>query len=152
MGNIIVFDASASSCRDFIPVRVPVLSLIGASTSMPIDYFPIMKWREIRPIAGAGPNDRFCAAHINGNSLQDEAILDGDYAIFRVTFDEREITPGKLVAVMTPCGLLVKHIYPLQGGRVRLASANDEYEDLYFDAKDVRVQGIVVRVERDYLL
>lgn len=149
MGSFIKHGASGASPEDSL-LFVPVLSLVGASRSMPIEFLPIVKWREIRPIPGARPNDRFCAAHVNGDSLKDEAIQDGDYAIIRLTFDRHEVTPGKLVAVLAPVGLLVKRIYPMPGGRVRLASSNGDYEDLHFDACEVTVQGIVVRVERDY--
>jgi SOS-response transcriptional repressor LexA len=132
----------------FAPVRIPVICTIGASRS--IEHLPIREWRDIRPIKNARPFDRFCAARVSGNSLFDDGIFDADYIIARLTFELDEITPGKLVVVMTPFGLLVKHIYLTLSNQVRLASANPAYEDLVFEIDDVEIQGVVVRVERDF--
>ena len=132
----------------FVPVRIPVICLIGASRS--IEHLPIREWRDIRPIKNARPFDRFCAARVSGNSLLDDGIHDNDYIIARLTFELSEITPGKLVAVLTPYGLLIKHIYLQLDGRVRLVSANPVYEDIVLDTTDAEIQGIVVRVERDF--
>ncbi len=133
--------------ESFQPVRIPVVCAIGASQS--IEHLPIAEWREIRPIANARSFDRFCAARVVGASLTGDGIFDGDYLIVRLTFEQYDITPGKLAAVLTPGGLLVKHIYPTLDGRVRLVSSNPDYEDFLLDAEDVTVQGVVVRVERD---
>lgn len=128
-------------------VSIPIICFIGASSTL--DHLPIKEWREIRPIARARPFDRFCGARINGDSLAGDRICDGDYVIVRITFDDFEITPGRLCAVLTPFGLLVKHVYPTLDGRVRLVSSNVNYSDLIFDGHEVTIQGIVVRVEWD---
>jgi repressor LexA len=133
--------------QPFKPVRIPTICLVGASRSL--EHLPIQEWREIRPIKNARPFDRYCAARVSGNSLYDDGIYDGDYIIARLNFELAEVTPGKIVVVLTPYGLLVKHIYLMLDSRVRLVSANPVYEDLVLDAADVEIQGIVVRVERD---
>lgn len=129
-------------------MRVPVVCMIGASKSL-VDL-PIEEWREIRPIENARPFDRFCGAKVSGDSLIDDHIVDGDYAIVRITYDSHEITPGRLVAALTPLGLLVKHVYPTLKGQVRLVSANPHYPDLLFDTEDVVIQGVLVRHEHDW--
>jgi SOS-response transcriptional repressor LexA len=136
------------SVEPFAPVRIPLVCLVGASRSL--EHLPIQEWRDIRPIKNARPFDRFCAARVSGNSLYDDGIFDGDYIISRLNFELAEITPGKLVVALTPYGLLVKHIYQMLDGRIRLVSANPVYTDLVIDAADVEIQGIVVRVERDF--
>lgn len=128
-------------------VRVPVVCIIGASRSM--ENLPIEKWRKIRPITGARPHDRFCASQVSGDSFKDEGIFDGDYVIVRLNFESYEITPGRLVAALTPYGLLIKRVYLTLDDQVRLVSANAEYPDLLMDADQVEIQGIIVRVERD---
>lgn len=115
-----------------------------------LEQLPIQEWRDITPLKNSRPFDRYCSARVSGNSLYDDGIYDGDYIIARLNFELSEITPGKLVVVLTPYGLLVKHVYFTLDGRVRLVSANPVYDDLLFDAVDVEVQGIVVRVERDF--
>jgi SOS-response transcriptional repressor LexA len=113
----------------------------------PLEFLSTVEWREIRPVDGARQYDRFCALQVNDDSLIDDQILDGYYAIVRLTFDDSEITPGRLVAVLAPGGLFIKHIYLEANNRIRLVSANDEYEDLIFDAGNVRIQGVVVRAD-----
>jgi SOS-response transcriptional repressor LexA len=132
----------------FASIRIPAICLVGASRS--IEHLPIREWRDIRPIKNARPFDRFCAARVSGNSLYDDGIFDGDYIIAKLTFELSEITPGHLVVILTPCGLLLKHIYQMLDGRIRLVSANPVYADIVFDAADVEIQGVVVRVERDF--
>jgi SOS-response transcriptional repressor LexA len=132
----------------FAPVIIPVVCLVGASRS--VEHLPILEWREIRPIKNARPFDRYCAARVSGNSLYDDGIYDGDIVIARLNFELTEIYPGKLAVVLTPLGLLVKHIYVSLDSKVRLVSANPVYEDIVLDCDDVEIQGVVVRVERDF--
>lgn len=141
-------EVGVSSLLQAHALRVPVICMIGASNSL-VDL-PIEEWREIRPIDNARPFDMFCGAKVCGDSLKEDHIVDGDYAIVRVTFERYEITPGRLVAALTPFGLLIKHVYPTLNGKVRLVSANRLYSDLLFDAEDVTIQGVVVRTERDW--
>lgn len=136
-----------SRFASFEAVRVPVICQVGAGRSA--EEFPIREWREIRPIRGARPFDRFCAARVSGQSLINDNILDGDYAIIRTNFELYELKPGRLVAALTPYGLLIKHIYVTLDDKVRLVSANSTYEDIVVDASEVEIQGLVVRVERD---
>jgi SOS-response transcriptional repressor LexA len=128
-------------------LHVPVLCTIGAAKSF---YdLPITGWIDIKPPKNARPSDRFCAAMVNGDSLEGEGIQDGDFVVIRTTFEAHEIRPGKLVAVFTSYGLLIKHIYVGLNDKVRLVSANKAYEDIVLDAEDVKIQGIVVQLVRN---
>ena len=127
-------------------MHIPVLSTIGAARSF---YdLPLRGWVDIQPPLGARPSDQFCAGIVNGESLYDDGIHDGYYVVFRLTFEREEIKPGALVAVFTPYGLLLKHIYYTLDKKVRLVSANPAYEDIVLDSEDVTVQGIAVQVVR----
>jgi SOS-response transcriptional repressor LexA len=128
-------------------LRVPLLSVVGASKNMA--DLPIQGWRWIRTSEKVREWDSHCAAIIQGESLAGDNITSGDIAIFRLNFEVSEITPGRLAAVWTPNGLLVKHVYVTLDERVRLVSTNPSYPDLIFDVADIDIQGIVVRVERD---
>lgn len=86
---------------------------------------------------------------MNGLSLVGDGIFDGDCAIVRLTFDQYEVTPGRLVAVLTPYGLLLKHIYLTLDDRVRLVSASPDFADILLDSTEITIQGVVVRIERD---
>jgi repressor LexA len=128
-------------------MRVPILAAVGAAKS--IDDIEIEGWRSIRKVKNARLHDSFCASPICGDSLEGDGVLDGDFAIIKLTFEPYEIMQGSLVAAYTPYGLLIKHIYYTLNGKVRLVSSNVRYEDILLDAGEVRVQGLVVRIERD---
>lgn len=125
-------------------LHVPVLSTIGAARSF--DDLPIHSWIDIQPPFGARPGDEYCGGGVSGESLAGDEIHDGDTIIFRLTFEREEIKPGSIVAVFTPYGFLLKHVYFTLDGRVRLMSANAAYEDLVLAAEDVTVQGIAEQV------
>lgn len=125
-----------------------VAAEVGAGAS--VEYLPFVRKRKIRAVEGARPFDKFISTRVAGDSLRDDGILDGDYAICRLTFKLSEVTNGRLVIVRTPCGLLVKHFYLTDDGFVRLVSANPKYPDLHFEINDVEVQALVVRTEREW--
>lgn len=111
---------------------------------------PVEGWREVRFFHAGKDRHHYYATTMVGDALIDEGILDGDYVLVCVDFEKSEIRPGKLVVVSTPYGMLVKHIYPTLTGKVRLVAANPDYEDLLLEAEDVQIQGLVVRIERDF--
>jgi SOS-response transcriptional repressor LexA len=127
-------------------MHIPVLSTIGAAKSF--DDLPIRGWIDVQPPIGARPSDQFCAGVVNGESLLDDGIQDGDFVIFKLTFNIEDLKPGQLVAAFTPFGLLLKHIYYTLDGKARLVSANPAYEDILLDTADVIVQGVAVQVVR----
>jgi SOS-response transcriptional repressor LexA len=60
-----------------------------------------------------------------------------------------ECSNGKLAAVLTPEGVTLKYFHCYQDGTVRLESDNPNYPDQYYEAGEVRIQGIALRIERD---
>jgi SOS-response transcriptional repressor LexA len=128
-------------------LRVPMLAVVGAGKNMA--DLPINGWRLIHESSKVNQSDTHCGALIQGDSLAGDGIHDGDIAIFKLNFEAYELTPGRIAAVLTPNGLLIKHVYLTLNEQVRLVSSNPHYSDLIFDVDDVDVQGIVVRIERD---
>lgn len=122
-------------------MRIPVVSTIGAARTF--DDLPIDEWVDVPAPKHARKTDRFCSAIVVGDSLTGCGIHDGDVAVVRLTFDAGEQRQGQLLAVWTPYGLLLKFAYWTLKGKVRLVSANPDYEDLLLDADDVKVQGVV---------
>lgn len=127
-------------------IRVPVLGEAFAGKPVPVEALPITNWREIRPIKGARLGDCFAAARVAGDSMVDDLISDGDYIIFRLT---QEARTGDLVVALTPDGLTLKYLYPQADGTVLLRGANPLYTDQVWSVKQVLIQGVVKRIERD---
>jgi repressor LexA len=127
-------------------VRVPVLGQVFAGKPVPLDLLDIESWREIRPLKNAGPFDVVAAATVCGDSLKDDAILNGDWLIFIMT---NRANTGELVIALTPDGRTVKYLWPQDDGTVLLKCANSEYEDQRWLYEDVHIQAVVKRIERD---
>jgi SOS-response transcriptional repressor LexA len=122
-------------------MHVAVLSNIGAARRF--DDIALDGFRDVPKPKAARKTDQYCISPVAGDSLRDAGIRDGDEAVIRTTFDAHELTPGQLLAVWTPYGLLMKFVYWTLKGQVRLVSANPDYEDILLDADLVTVQGVV---------
>jgi hypothetical protein len=85
---------------------------------------------------------------VEGNSMIEEQIRDGDYIVVQAQSSAED---GQMVvALVGGEAATVKKLYREPGGRVRLQPANPTMEPIFVDARDVRVQGIVVGVIRKY--
>jgi SOS-response transcriptional repressor LexA len=127
-------------------IRVPVLAQVCAGKPAPFDFDEIVAWREVRPLKDAGPYDTFAAVPVCGDSLKDKNIVDGDWLI--ILYTPRAVD-GELVVAITPWGRTVKYLCSLDDDCVLLKGANSDYEDQCWLKEEVRIQGVVKRVERD---
>jgi hypothetical protein len=64
--------------------------------------------------------------------------------VFRFT---HRAAAGDLVIAMTPAGRVVKFFCPQDNGYVQLCGANPPYKDRCWRRENVRIQGVIVRVE-----
>ena len=84
---------------------------------------------------------------VKGQSMQDEAILDGDYVLVEKSDAARD---GEIVvALVDGTEATLKRIY-LEGARVRLQPSNTAMQPIIVPADAVRVQGRVIGVLRKY--
>jgi repressor LexA len=85
---------------------------------------------------------------VEGNSMIDEQIRDGDYIVVNQQDTARD---GEMVvALVGGDSATVKKLYREPGGRIRLQPANAAMHPIIEDAHNVQVQGIVVGVIRKY--
>ena len=85
---------------------------------------------------------------VQGNSMIDEQIRDGDYIV--VSSQDTAHDGQMVVALVGGESATVKKLYRESGGRVRLQPANTTMQPLVENASNVKVQGIVVGVIRKY--
>jgi repressor LexA len=85
---------------------------------------------------------------VEGDSMIDEQIRDGDYIVVssQPSAEEGEM----VVALVEGDSATVKKLYREGPDRIRLQPANPEVEPIVADAKDVEIQGVVVGVIRKY--
>jgi repressor LexA len=86
------------------------------------------------------------ALQVDGWSMRDEGIFDGDYVIVERRDTARN---GERVVALLPDGeTTLKTYFKERDGRIRLQPANPEFEPIYVD--DCVIQGVVVGVMRRY--
>src|SRR5215472_1519327 len=104
--------------------------------------------RLMRPIAPPDPEEEFGYIAVRGEALSGDDIRAGDVLITRLHFEHEELTPGRLVVVASPLGLIAGHLFFGIEGRLRLASSDPRFEDDLFERGIARVIGVVVKLER----
>ena len=88
------------------------------------------------------------ALTVNGDSMVDAHIADGDVVLMEPVLDPSRLRQGTVVSALVPgSGTTLKHFHR-DGSVVRLEAANPAYEPLEIPADQVQVQGRLVAVWR----
>ena len=88
------------------------------------------------------------ALTVNGDSMIDSFIADGDMVLMEPVNDPFRLRNGTIVSAMVPgLGTTLKHFFR-DGSLVRLEAANTSYEPIEIDAEQVQVQGKLAAVWR----
>jgi len=127
-----------------IAAGIPVLGAVAAGglvetfddVSERLDLEPVLQTRGL------------FALTVNGDSMVDAHIADGDVVLMEPVNDPSRLRDGTIVSALVPgSGTTLKHLYR-QGGTVTLEAANPAYEPLVLPAEQVAVQGRLVAVWR----
>lgn len=132
---------------ELLPIRtaaatIPFLGVVAAGS--PIEAVEVPETVEI-PESFLGEGDNF-ALQVQGNSMIDEGIRDGDILI--VTRQPRAEN-GQTVVAMVQGEATVKKFFH-RGAVIELRPANSEMEPLRVPAADVEIVGAVVGLIRNY--
>ncbi len=88
------------------------------------------------------------ALTVNGDSMIDSFIADGDMVLMEPVNDPSCLRNGTVVSAMVPgLGTTLKHFFR-DGSLVRLEAANSAYEPIEIEAEQVHVQGKLAAVWR----
>jgi repressor LexA len=88
------------------------------------------------------------ALTVNGDSMVDAHIADGDVVLMEPVSDPARLRNGTIVSALVPgSGTTLKHFHR-QGATVTLEAANPAYEPIVVPAEQVSVQGKLVAVWR----
>jgi repressor LexA len=88
------------------------------------------------------------ALTVNGDSMVDAHIADGDVVLMEPVHDPARLRDGTIVSALVPgSGTTLKHFHR-QGRQVRLEAANPAYAPILLPADQVSVQGRLVAVWR----
>ena len=88
------------------------------------------------------------ALTVNGDSMVEAHIADGDVVLMEPVADPAHLRNGTIVSALVPgSGTTLKHFHR-SGGEVRLEAANPAYAPIVLPAQEVMVQGRLVAVWR----
>jgi len=88
------------------------------------------------------------ALRVQGDSMIEAGILDGDIAIIKQ--QHHAIEGDIVVALIDQDEATLKTYQPLPGGQVRLLPANHQLQPMVFAAERVQIQGVLVGSMRRY--
>ena len=124
------------------------LPLLGAvAAGLPIEAIPDSETIAVPPDMVRRQKDNY-VLRVEGNSMIEEQIRDGDYIVVQA---QQSAEDGEMVvALVGGDSATVKKLYREPGNRIRLQPANPTMSPILVDARDVRIQGVVVGVIRKY--
>tara|TARA_Y100000996_G_scaffold85943_1_gene59738 strand:+ start:270 stop:866 length:597 start_codon:yes stop_codon:yes gene_type:complete len=123
--------------------KLPLLGMVSAG--MPLEIFENDEYIEVPPNMQKKGN---YALRVNGDSMQDDGILDGDYVVIKKI---QVANPGDTVVAVVNGEATLKNYY-LGSNGVELHPRNDKYSIIYVNKEDdINIQGKVLGVFRNYI-
>ena len=110
------------------------IEVLEGQTSLPV------------PAALLGPGEHY-ALEVAGDSMVEEGILDGDYALIRKTDVARE---GEIVVALINEEEATLKTFRREGSMIRLDPANRHYDPQRYRPEQVRIQGRLAGLLRRY--
>ena len=124
-------------------IEIPLHGRIAAGT--PIEALQGTEGFAV-PAALLGPGEHY-ALEVSGDSMVEEGILDGDYALIRKVDSARD---GEIVVALIDNEEATLKTYRREGQMIRLDPANRAYEPQRYDESRVTIQGRLSGLIRRY--
>ena len=127
------------------PLRFPLVGKIAAG--YPIEKFSQTDQMNLEDLFGPriGQKAGSFALQVDGDSMKDEGIFDGDYVI--VERRETARNGERVIALLADGETTLKTFYK-ERNHIRLQPANPEFEPIR--VKECKIQGVVIGVLRRY--
>ena len=125
--------------------EIPLLGSIAAGDPIeaienPDDFVSV-------PPSFISPNNKYFGLKVNGLSMIDKGIFDGDIAIIKKT---NYVLNGKIAAVLTNENEITLKIIQIKDTKIHLIPANKSYDEKIFNINDVQIQGTLTGIIRKY--
>jgi repressor LexA len=124
-------------------IEIPLHGRIAAGT--PIEALQGTEGFAV-PAALLGPGEHY-ALEVSGDSMVEEGILDGDFALIRRTETARE---GEIVVALIDSEQATLKTFRREGQMIRLDPANRHYEAQRYRPDQVEIQGRLAGLIRRY--
>ncbi|MCC6908564.1 MAG: transcriptional repressor LexA [Phycisphaerales bacterium] len=127
------------------PMRFPLVGRIAAG--YPIEKVENRDELDLEDFFGPrrGQSGAVFALQVEGESMRDEGIWDGDYVLIHRRETARN---GERVVAMLPNGETTLKRFYKEHGRIRLQPSNPDFEPII--VSDCQIQGVVIGVIRRY--
>lgn len=127
-----------------VALGIPVLGAVAAG-GLVETFDDVQEHLDLAPVL---ETRGLFALTVNGDSMVDAHIADGDVVLMEPVPDPQRLRNGTVVsALVAGSGTTLKHFHR-QGGMVMLEAANPAYEPIELPAEQVEVQGRLVAVWR----
>jgi repressor LexA len=93
------------------------------------------------------PNNQYFGLKVNGLSMIEKGIFDGDIAVIRKT---STVPDGKIAAVLTLNNEITLKTIRIKEDKIHLIPANKIYSEKIFDINEVQIQGALTGIIRKY--
>ena len=126
-------------------IEIPLLGSIAAGDPMeaienPNEFVTV-------PSAFLSPHNQFFGLKVNGLSMIDKGICDGDIAIIKKT---NSVLNGKIAAVLTRDNEITLKIIKIKNNTIHLIPANKSYTEKVLNVNEVQIQGALTGIIRKY--
>ena len=138
------FNTNPSS-NDQNSVSIPFLGSIAAGNPIeaienPDDFVSV-------PSNFITPNNQYFGLKVNGLSMIEKGIFDGDIAIIKKT---NSALNGKIAAVLTKDNEITLKTINIKNNKIFLIPANKNYKEQVMDIGEVQIQGTLSGIIRKY--
>ena len=124
-------------------IEIPLHGKIAAGT--PIEALQGTEGFAV-PAALLGPGEHY-ALEVSGDSMVEEGILDGDFALIRKADTARD---GEIVVALIDDSEATLKTFRHEGSMIRLDPANRQYEPQRYRPEQVQIQGRLAGLIRRY--
>jgi repressor LexA len=148
-------EVSAPQTATVIPIRPAVAAAANDTMEIPLHGriaagTPIeaLQGTEVFAVPAAllGPGEHY-ALEVSGDSMVEEGILDGDFALIRKVDSARD---GEIVVALIDNEEATLKTYRREGRMIRLDPANSRYEPQRYEEDRVQIQGRLAGLIRRY--
>ena len=131
--------------KDPLSIEIPLLGSIAAGN--PIEAIENPNEFISVPPNFISPNNQYFGLKVNGLSMIDKGIFDGDIAVIKKT---NSVLNGKIAAVLTNENEITLKTIKIIENKIHLIPANKSYTEKIFEINHVQIQGALTGIIRKY--
>ena len=126
-------------------ISIPLLGSIAAGNPIEAIENP-NEFIEV-PSSFISKNNRYFGLKVNGLSMIEKGIYDGDIAVIKKT---NNIQNGKIAAVLTLENEITLKTVKIQNSKIHLIPGNKSFKEKIFNLEEVQIQGVLSGLIREY--